>query len=346
MVKSNADLPYINQVLVAHGANNIVYRKGPARRVQVVIPSAPLRSPQSAVIQTLRPLFRRLHASLNLSAGKRQGESGDSKADSAATNAGDAKTGHIEDGVSSNIEHGAERHFQCQMRVSQRHHRSSRGLRAADLHNKNGEATLCGEDGTIVVRTHRPIYAADFEDSDDEESFCDDGDIRIFRGFDLEARVRWADCNNELKSRQGRQVTPLQLRIYGNMLRKIAHRALEERENGEDESDISNEEMSEEGDWVLEMVLELMDLPQVMVDAGEFLGEEGGEIEMMVQNNLETLIRKATRPFRPSGIRVVEVELFQCVGAFRQMRLELLQRHRGMSMAEILKERSLDLRPR
>ena len=340
MVKSDADLPYINQVLVAHGANNIVYRKGPARKVQVIIPSAPLPSPQSAVIRTLRPLFRRLNASLHL------GHSGDSKADSAATNAGDVKTSHIEDGIPTNFEHGAERHFQCQMRVSHGQHRSSKSLRAANFLNRNGGATLCGEDSTIVVRTHRPIYAADFEDSDDEESCCDDGDVRAFRGFDLEARVRWADCNSEPKSRQERQVTSLQLRIYGTMLREIAHRAVEDRENGENESESSREEMSEEGDWVLEMVLELMDLPQVMVDAGEFQWEESGDIEMMVQNNLETLIRKATRPFRPSGIRPVDVELFQCLGAFRQMRLELLQRHRGMSMAEILKERSLDLRPR
>ena len=199
------------------------------------------------------------------------------------------------------------------------------------------------------MRTHRPVYAADFEDSDDEESFCDDSDIRVFRGFDLEARVRWPDCNNELKRRRGRQVTTLQLRIYGKMLREIAHRALEERENSENsenESDTSSEEMSEEGDRVLEMILELMDLPQVMVDAGEFQGEEGGDIQMMVQKNLETWIRKATRPFRPSGIRPVEAEVFQCLEAFGQMRLQLLERHPGMSMAEILKERSLDLRPR
>ena len=346
MVKSDADLPYINQVLVAHGANNIVYRKGPARKVQVVIPSAPLQSPQSAVIRTLRPLFRRLNASLTLGAGKGQGESRDSNADSAATNAGDAKTGPIEDGISSNIEHGTERHFQCQMRVSQGQHRSSKSLQAANLHNRNGAATLCGADGTIVVRTHRPVYPTDFEDSDDDESFCDDGDIRAFRGFDLEARVRWVDCNSELKSRQGRQMTKLRLRIWGNMLREIAHRALEEREIGEDESDSSSEEMSEEGDWVLEAILELMDLAQVMVDAGEFQGEEGEDIQMMVQNNLETLIGKATHPFRPSGIRAGGMELFQCLGAFRQMRLELLQRHRGMSMVEILEERSLDLRPR
>ena len=312
MVKSDADLPYINQVLVAHGAKNIVYRKGPARKVQVVIPSAPLPSPQSAVIRTLRPLFRRLNA-FKLGVGKGQGESGDPQADSAATKAEDAKTGHIEKGISSNVEHGAERHFQCQMRVSYRHHRSRKSLGAADLHEANREATVCGEDSTIVVRTHRPVYAADFEDSDDEESFCDDGDIGVFRGFDLVARVRWADCNNEPKRRRGRQVTTLQLRIFGKMLGEIAHRALEERENeenGENESDISSEEMSEEGDWVLEMILELMDLPQVMMDAGEFQGEEGSDIQMMVQNSLETWIRKATRPFRPSGIRPVEAELF------------------------------------
>ena len=158
--------------------------------------------------------------------------------------------------------------------------------------------------------------------------------------------MRWADCNNELQGRQRCQMTTLQLRINANMLREIAHEALKERENGVHESYIFSEETSEEGDRVLEMVLELMDLGQVMVDAGEIQSEEGGDIQMMVQNNLETLIRKATRPFRPSGIRAVEVELFQCLKAFRQMRLELLQRHGGMSMAQILEERSLDLRPR
>ena len=134
MVKSDADLPYINQVLVAHGANNIVYRKGPARKVQVVIPSAPLPSPQSAVIRTLRPLLRRLNASLNLGARRGQGESGDSKVDWAATNAEDAKTGHTEDGISSDVEHGAERRFQCQMRVGRGIHRYRKSLQAAKLH--------------------------------------------------------------------------------------------------------------------------------------------------------------------------------------------------------------------
>ena len=64
------------------------------------------------------------------------------------------------------------------------------------------------------------------------------------------------------------------------MLRKIAHRALKERENGGNECSICREERSEEGDWVLEMILELMELGQVMV----------------VEKNLERLIRKARRP--------------------------------------------------
>ena len=346
MVKSDADLPYINQVLVAHGAKNIVYRKGPARKVQVVIPSAPLPSPQSAVIRTIRPILRRLNASLNLCAGKGQGESGDLKAGSAGTKAEDAKTGHIEKRKPSNFEHGAERHSPNQMPVSHREQHYKRTLCAANFCDRNRKDMLRNEDGTIVVRTHRPLCAADFEDSDDEYSFCEDGDIRAFRGFNLEARVRWAHCNYQLKGRQGRQLSTLQLRIHANILREIAHQALKDREDGVNEWDISSEERSEDGDWVLEMILELMDLAQVMVDAGEFPSEEGGDIQMMVQNNLETLIRKATRPFRPSGIRAVEVELFQCLEAFRQMRLDLLQRHPGMSMAEILNERSLDLRPR
>ena len=198
MVKSDTDLPYINQVLIAHGAKNIVYHRGPARKVQVVTPSAPLPSAQSAVIRTLRPVFRSLNESLNSGSRKGQGESGDLKAGSAATKAEDAKTGHLKYQNPSNFEHGAERHSQCQMRVNHGHHRSRKTLQALNLYDGNGEATLCGGDGTIVVGTHRPFCAADFEDSEDEESFCDDGDIRVFRGFNLEARVRCADCNNEV----------------------------------------------------------------------------------------------------------------------------------------------------
>ena len=345
MIKSDADLPYINQVLVAHGAKNVVYRRGPARKVQVVTPSVPLPSPQSAVIRTFRPIFQRLNASLNLGARKGQCEKGDPKAGSAATKVEDAETGNIEKRKPSNFEHRVGSHSPRQMPVSHREHRSKRTLYAAKSCDRDSEDILHNEDGTIMARTHRPLRAADFEDSDDEDSFCEDGDIRAFRGFDLEARVRWAG-SNELKSLQGCQLTTLQLRICGSMLREIAHRALKDRENSENKWLFPSGETSEEGDWMLEMILELMELPQVMVDAGEFQVEEGGDIEMMVQNNLETLIRRSTRPFRPSGIRAVEVELFQCLEAFSQMRLELLQRHPGMSMAEILTERSLDLRPR
>lgn len=65
-----------------------------------------------------------------------------------------------------------------------------------------------------------------------------------------------------------------------------------------------------------------------------------------MRNNLETLLQKATRPFRPSGIRAGEAELFQCLEAFRQMRLKLQEGNPGKSMADILTERRLDLKPR
>ena len=161
MVNSDADLPYINQVLVAHGAKNIVYRQGPARKVQVVTPSAPLPSPQNAVIRTLRPILRRLNASLNLGARKGQGEKGDLKAGWAATKAEDAKTGHIETRNPRNFEHEGERHSPSQMPVSHREHRSKRTLGAANFYDRHSEDILCNEEGTIVVRTHRPLYAAD-----------------------------------------------------------------------------------------------------------------------------------------------------------------------------------------
>ena len=343
MVRSDADLPYINQVRVAHRAKNIVYHPGPARKVQVVVPSAPLPSPQSAVIRTLRPLFRRLRASANFRAGDGRSERGDLEVGSATTKAEDPETGHLRNRKSSNLEHGAERHSQSQTRVGHGEHHSTKILQAAEFYEINGEDTHCEEDGTIVVRTHRPLCAADFEDSDDEDSFCVGGDTRR---FDLQATMRWVDGNNELQSSQGLQLTTLQLQIKANMLREIAQQALRERENSENGPNVFSNEVPEEGDWVLEMNLELMELGQVMVDAGEFQDEEGRDIQIMLQNNLGTLVRKMTRPFRPSGIRGVEVELFQCLEAFRQMRLELLHKNLGMSMAEILGERSLDLRPR
>ena len=316
MIGSSADLPYINKGFTAHRARKLVYRAGPARKVQIVVPSAPLPNPQNAVIRTLRPTIRRLNASLNVLTANGWGESGDTRADLKATKAEDAEICHTGN------------------RTSEDHPRKA--LRPTEKDDKSSEDKLCENDGPMIVRTHRALRAADFEDSDDEDSFSGGT-----RGFNLEASTRWSQCNNRLKNTQGRQLTTIQLRIEENMLREIAQQALKAGENGENASTINSQGVSEE-DLVLEIVLQLMELG--LIDAGEMQGEEGGDIQMMVRNSLATLLGKARRPFRPSGMRVVEAELFQCLEAFRQMRLKLLQSDPGMGMAEILQGRSLDLR--
>ena len=344
MIRNDTDIPFINQVLVAHRAKGLVYRPGPARKVQLVVPSVPLPSPQSAIIRTVRPIIRRLNASFNILTTNGRCESGDLKADPEATETEDAKTDRVGKETSSHARHEEERYPKCQSRLTHRGgYRRRRAFRTPDFDGRKSEDTLGEKDDRIVVRTHRPLCPADFEDSDDEESFCNGVNTRV---FDLEASRRRSNSNNELKGPHGRQLTTLQLRIKANMLRKIAQEAFKARETGENESNIFSKEASEEGDWVLEMTLQLMQLGQLMTEAGELSSEEGGDIEMMVQNSLGGLMQKATRPFRPTGIRVVEDELFQCLEAFRQMRLELLAENAGMCMAEILNERRLDLRSR
>lgn len=348
MMKSATDIPYNNQVRMAHRAKNIVYRSGNAHKVHLVVPSAALPSPQSAMVQTLRPTLYRSNAYSNLRVACGRVESTDTKADSEATKSEDAETGYIENQTSTHAEHGGERYLQSQVRVSHEEDRPrGQSLRAADVDGSNSEDTLCENDyGTIVapirVRTHRALCAADFEDSDDEDSLCDDGDIG---GLDLEANSRWSNCNKELSIPQEYQLTMVELRIQENVLREIVQQALNARRNGKVDSSIFSEEEPEEEDWVLEMILELMELGDSMADAGVFQREEGGDIQMMMRNNFHTLVRKATRPFRPSGIKLVKAELAQCVEAFRQTRMKLLEDNAGIAMEEILKDRSLDLRP-
>lgn len=271
----------------------------------------------------------------------------DAEAVSEATKAEDAETGYTENQTSSYVEQ-EEKYLQSGIRISDEADRpKDRDLRTADFGDDNNDDTLCENDNgkdvaPTTLRTHGALYAADFEDSDDEGSLCDDIDIR---DFDLECKARWANCNEELKSRQGYQLTMIQLRIQENSLREIVQQALKARRNGQIHSSIFGEAPEEE-DRLIEMVLELTELGRTMNDAGAFLRDEGRDIEMMSRNNLQTLIQKATRPFRPSGIKVVKAELSQFLEDFRQMRLRLLQENPGMSMAAILEERSLDLRPR
>lgn len=342
MIRNGTDLPYINGVLIAHRIKNFVYRAGSARKVQLVVPNVPLPSPQSAVIQTFRPTIHRLNASLKVLAAKGWGKSGDTRAGLESTKAGDAEICHTGKRTSSHVEQGEKSYFESQVRVSHEEDHSGKTLRPAGFDDKNSEIELCEDEDPIIVRTHRALCAADFDDNDDEDVCSDDGTRR----FSLEASTRWSSRNNRLKGTQRPQLTTIQLRIEEKILKEITQQAFKAREKGENGCSIISQPVSEEDDWVLEMVLQLIEVGQTMIDAGELQGEEGDDIQMMMRNNLETLLREATRPFRPSGIRAGEAELFQCLKAFRQMRLKLQEGNAGMSIAEILTERRLDLRPR
>lgn len=349
MIRSDVDLPYLNQVLVAHRAANIAYRAGPAHKVQVVVPSVPPPTPKSATIRTLRRKRPSSDACMSVHAAPGIGNT-DADTISEATKAEEAETGYTENHTSSYVEHEEERYLQSRIRIGDEADRPrDRGLGTADSVDDNNQDTLCENDNgnyiaLTVLRTHEALYAADFEDTDDEESLCDDVDTV---DLDLERDARCAKCNEEVENPQRYQLTTIQLRIQENTLREIVQQALKARRNGRSDSNSSIfSEAPEEEDRVLEMVLELTESGKTMNDAGTFLGDEEGDIEIMLRNNLQTLIQKATRPFRPSGIRAVRAELSQFLEDFRRMRLRLLQENPGMSMAGILKERSLDLRPR
>ena len=115
MMRNDTDLPYMNQVLAAHRLRNIVYRKGPARKVQIVIPSTALPSPQCGVIQNLRPMARRVNACLDLRAVYNRVAGGD-------TDGGledeEVETGQSVQRISGEVEHGDELCFQSHVRVS------------------------------------------------------------------------------------------------------------------------------------------------------------------------------------------------------------------------------------
>ncbi len=346
MIKSDADLPYINQVLMAHRATNMIYRAGPARKVQLVVPSARHPSPQSAAIRTLRRIRACSYACSNLRAAYGRLESSATGAGSEATEA--EETEHLGNQTSDHVEHGEEWYLQSGFRVShEEDHPSNSGLHAADFDQRNTEETLCenekGKDiAPIAAWTPRGLCAADFDDSEDE-SLCDDADIT---SLDLEANLRWSNYSHELRTPQEHHLTTIQLRIQENVVRDIVQQALKARRNGRNDSSVFSKEAPEEEDWVIEVILEVMELGQSMVDTGTFQREEGRDIQTMLQNNFQSLTRKATHPFRPSGIRVMNVELTSCLEAFRVTRLRLLRENSGMSMVEILKERSLDFRPR
>ncbi|CAF9906912.1 hypothetical protein IMSHALPRED_005390 [Imshaugia aleurites] len=348
MFRGNADLPYVNEVRMAHQARNLVYRMGPCHKVQLVVPSAPHPSPQSAVVQTLGLAGRRSSASSNLRAAYSRIERGETEAGPQAAKAEDAKTGHVRNQKSRRIDQGQEWYLERELGVSYEKDRPrDRGL-AAGLDDSQIEDTLVENDdgrnvAPLVVGTHRALYSADFEDSGDEESLCDDDDIR---GSELEANTGWLNRNQGVDISQEQQLTTIQLRIQENMLRDIARQAFKARRDSNADLSFFGKEAPGEEDWVLETILNLMELGQTMIDARAFQEEEGRDIQVMVRNSLSTLLRKARHPFRPSGISAANVQLTQCLDALRQMRLRLLQENPGRSIAEILKEKNIDLRPR
>ena len=224
MMKNDADLPYINQVLTAHRAKNLVYRPGPARRVQIVVPSKPLPRPQCATVQTLRPCTRRSKASSDLRAAYRRAESGDTETVSEAAETEEVvETGYVGDATSGDLEHGEE-----ERELKEEEDRSrDRGLRIADFDAEMSEDALLGDDdGEDVVLTaqgteKRVLCASDFEDSDDEDTLS--GDVR---GPEVEAGTRQSPDYKKLDFPRGRQLAMIQLRIRENILREVAQKAL------------------------------------------------------------------------------------------------------------------------
>ena len=346
MVRSDAEVPYINQVLLAHRSTNFAFRycMGPARRVQLVFPSVPLPSPQSAVIQTIQSTELCSKTSSDSCAAYLRAESAGTQSGSEITEAGDVETGHDENPASSHVLPGEDQYLQKQIQVSNEEDSlEDKCVHPADCDDFDGnisEDTLFekrdGEDATSVVkRTHRALCAADFEDSDNEDSFRLDDDVV---DHDLKAHAPWSSYEKELRMPQGRRLTTVQLQIQEDVLRHIVRQAVKARSDGTIDSKIFSGDAPEYEDWILETVLGAMESGEHMVDVGRIGGEEGHDIQMMLRKYLHILMRESTRPFRPSG---ANVRADPILSVFRQIRLQLLQENPGISMTEILKEKGL-----
>lgn len=346
MVRSDAEIPYINQVLLAHRSTNIAYRvrMGPARRAQLVVPSVPLPSPQSAVIQTLQSPSLRSKASSDSFAPYLRAESGGTQSGSETTEAGVVETGHDENQTSSHVlfEGDQYRISPLQVQVSNEENRlEDRCVHPADFSGSISEGTFYengdDENATLVeIRPHRALCAADFEDSDNEDSFRPDDDVV---GHDLEAHARWSSREKGHGMPQGRRLTTVQLQIQEDVLRHIVRQAVKARSDGRIDSKIFSDKVPGNEDRVLETVLAAMESGEYMVDAGYIEGEEGHDIQMMLRKYFHILMRESTRPFRPSGASVRADPILK---VFRQMRLQSLQENPGSSMAEILEEKCLN----
>ena len=348
MVRSDAEVPYINQVLLAHRSTNIGYRvcMGPARRVQLVVPSVPLPSPQRAVIQSLQSPGLRSKASSDSCAAYLRAKSAGTQSGSGTTEAGDVETGHDENPASNHDLSGEDQYLQKEIQVSNEEDRlEDRCVDPANFDDFDGnisQDTLFEkrdvEDATsVVTRTHRALCAADFEDSDNEDSSRLDDDVV---GHELEAHAPWSSCEKELGMPQGRRLTTVQLQIQEDILRHIVRQAVKARSDGRIDSKIFSDKMPEYEDWILEIVLGAMESGEYVVDAGYMEGEEGHDIQMMLRKYFHILIRESTRPFRPSG---ANVRADPILSVFRQIRLQLLQENPGSSLTEILEKKCLDL---
>ena len=341
MVRSDAEVPYINQVLLAHRSTNIAYRvcMGPARRVQLVVPSAPLPSPQSAVIQTLQPSGLRPKGSSDSCAAYLRAKSTGTQSGSETTEAGDVVTCHDENPASSHVLSAEDRDLQKQIQVINEEDRlEDRCVPSAHFGRSISEDTLCekgdGENATpVVTRAHRALCAADFEDSDIEDSFRPNDDVV---GRSLEAHAPWSSCEKEIEMPQGRRLTTVQLQIQEDVLRHIVRQAVKARSDGRIDSKIFSDEAPEYEDWILETVLGAMESGEHMVDVGYIEGEEGHDVQMMLRKYLHILLRESTRPFRPSG---ANVRADPILSVFRQIRLQLLQENPGIPMTEILQDK-------
>lgn len=345
MVRNDAEVPYINQVLLAHRSAKIAHRvcMGPARRVQLVVPSVPLPSSQSAVIQILQSPGLRSKAASDSCAAYLRAVSAGTQSGSETTEAGDVETGNGGNPASSRVLSGEDQCLQKQIQINNEEDRlENRCVHPAESGGSINEDTLCergdGEDATpVVIRTHRALCAADFEDSDNEDSFRPDDDVV---GHDLEAPTPWSRREKELGMPQGRRLTTVQLQIQENVLRNIVQQAVKARSDGRIDSKIFSDKAPEYEDRQIETVLGAMESEEYMVDAGYMEGEEGHDVQMMLRKYFHILTRELTRPFRPSG---ASLGADPVLSVFRQIRLQLLQENTGSSLTEILEKGSLDL---
>ena len=314
MIRKGTGLQYNNQVLVAHRLRNITYRAGPGHKVQLIVPSVPPPGPQSTVIQTVRPTMRRSNASLNVRAMNGWVASTEAEAVSEPTKAEDAETEHMGNQKSGFAGHGDDCYLGSQVRVSHEEDRPTENdLCAADPCYSNSDNRLRGdiadrEAAPRVAKTYSALCAADLEDSGDEDALCDDDDVK---GLGLE-------CNSDVLCDDD-DVKGLGLKGNGDVLC--------------DDDDVKG--LGLEGNSRLtkrekELVVSQgrqQAMTQLRIQENmlrEIARQEGFDFQTMARKSFGTLMRKATRLFRPSGISVGKTEQTQSLEEDGQMGLRLL----------------------